>query len=58
VRPADHEHALPSLADIAAVGPAALSTPPMRVEATVIAPLTPIAPMEIPALGAGEGERR
>jgi hypothetical protein len=58
VPPADHEHALPSLADIAAVGPAALSTPPMRVEATVIAPLAPIAPMDIPALDAGEGERR
>jgi hypothetical protein len=30
----------------------------MRVEATVIAPLAPIAPMDIPALDAGEGERR
>jgi hypothetical protein len=59
VRPAaDHEHALPSLADIAAVGPAALSTAPMSVEATDIAPLLPIAPMEIPAIDAGEGERR
>lgn len=55
---ADHQHALPSLAAIAAVGPAALSTPPMSVEATEIAPLTLIAPMEIPALDAGEGERR
>ena len=55
---ADHQHALPSLADIAAVGPAALSTPPMSVDATEIAPLTPIAPMEIPALDADEGERR
>ena len=54
----DHEHALPSLADIAAVGPAALSTPPMLVEAAEIAPLAPIAPMNIPALDAGEGERR
>lgn len=54
----DHQHALPSLAEIAAVGPAALSTPPMRVDATDIAPLAPIAPMEIPALDAGEGERR
>ena len=55
---ADHAHALPSLADIAAVGPTALSAPPMSVEATEIAPLAPIAPMEIPALDAGEGERR
>lgn len=55
---ADHQHALPSLAAIAAVGPAALSTPPMSVDATHIEPLAPIAPMEIPALEAGEGERR
>jgi hypothetical protein len=55
---ADHAHALPSLADIAAVGPAALSTPPMSVDATEIVPLAPIAPMEIPALDAGEGDRR
>ena len=58
VRAADHQHALPSLAAIAAVGPAALSTPSMSVKATEIAPLTPIAPMEIPALDAGQGERR
>lgn len=58
VPPADHVHALPSLADIAAVGPAALSTPPMSVEATEIVPLVPIVPMEIPALDADGGEKR
>ena len=58
VRPADHEHALPSLRELAEVGPAALTTHPMTVASAEIAPLTVIAAIDIPALDAGEGERR
>jgi hypothetical protein len=58
VPPADHEHALPSLGALAAVGPTALATEPMVVVPQQLAPLTPIAAIEIPALYADEGERR
>jgi hypothetical protein len=58
VPPADHEHALPSLGALAALGPTALATEPMVVVPQQLAPLTPIAAIEIPALYADEGERR
>jgi hypothetical protein len=54
----DHQHALPALAQPRSIGPESLVNIPVTVQVREVAALTAIAPIDIPALGAGEGERR
>jgi hypothetical protein len=57
-RTSDHEHALPALAQPAPVALPSLLTEAVFVDVRDLAPLGAIAPIEIPALGADQGETR
>ena len=54
----DHDRALPALAQIETIGPASLVSRQVTVAAREVTALGAIAPIEIPALGADQGERR